>query len=114
MAVLPTPRPGLHPVAVRPRDEEGQRCRRSSATVCNSGAIDRSGFATYDLNRNGRLVDLYRTILIEATNPADPHAHLDQTTAGQLSPRLWLPAQLRRAQEDGFPDLRRTEADAAA
>ena len=76
--------------------------------------LDWSGSADYDLDSPGRTVDLYRTVLIEATKPGDLHAFLDQATLTQLWPTLWLPVDLRRAWEGRFPDLPRTGSRAAA
>jgi hypothetical protein len=68
----------------------------------------------YDLDEPGRIIDLYRTILIEATKPSDLHAFLDHATLTRLWPSLWLPADLRRTWEERFPELGRTGAGAAA
>lgn len=76
--------------------------------------LDWSGSADYDLDRPGRIVDLYRTVLIEATKPTDLHTFLDQTVLTRLWPSLWLAPDLRRAWEDRFPELRRTESKASA
>jgi hypothetical protein len=67
--------------------------------------LDWSGSATYNLDSPGRLVDLYRTVLIEATRPEDLHAYLHQETLKRLWSYLWLPGDLRRAWEDRFPEL---------
>ena len=76
--------------------------------------LDWSGSADYDLDSPGRIVDLYRTVLIEATKPADLHAFLDRATLTQLWPSLWLPPELRRAWEERFPELPRTGSRPAA
>jgi len=65
--------------------------------------LDWSGAANYNLDSPARLVDLYRTVLIEATRPEDLHAYLDQKTLKRLWSYLWLPGDLRRAWEDRFP-----------
>jgi hypothetical protein len=36
------------------------------------GHLAWSGSSEYDLDAPGRIIDLYRTVLIEAANPADP------------------------------------------
>ncbi|MET3427100.1 hypothetical protein BJ973_006312 [Actinoplanes tereljensis] len=76
--------------------------------------LDWSGAAEYDLDSPGRIVDLYRTVLIEATKPADLHEFLDQATLARLWPSLWLPPDLRRTWELRFPELRRTGSKATA
>jgi hypothetical protein len=76
--------------------------------------LDWSGSATYNLDSPGRLVDLYRTVLIEATRPEDLHAYLDQKTLKRLWSYLWLPSDLRRAWEDRFPELSMTNPGNAA
>lgn len=87
---------------------------RTTGVVTLPRYLDWSGSADYDLGRPGRIVDLYRTVLIEATKPGDLHAFLDQAILTQLWPSLWLPSDLRRAWEDRFPELRRTDSEAAA
>ncbi|MEU8237781.1 hypothetical protein AB0C07_06025 [Actinoplanes missouriensis] len=76
--------------------------------------LDWSGAADYDLNSPGRIVDLYRTVLIEATKPDDLHVFLDRTVLTRLWPSIWLPPELRRAWEQRFPELRRTAPEAPA
>ena len=76
--------------------------------------LDWSGSAVYDLDSPGRIVDLYRTVLIEATKPADLHAFLDQAILTRLWPSLWLPPGLRRAWEERFPELPRNGSRTAA
>jgi len=64
-----------------------------------------SGSSEYDLDAPGRIIDLYRTVLIEAANPADLYAYLDVGTLQRLWSYLWLPLELRMAWEDRFPQL---------
>ncbi|MFC7276804.1 hypothetical protein ACFQS1_22670 [Paractinoplanes rhizophilus] len=64
--------------------------------------LDWSGAADYDLDAPGRMVDLYRTVLIEATKPADLHDFLDRETLARLWRALWLPPDLRRAWEERY------------
>ena len=64
-----------------------------------------SGNAVYDLDAPGRVVDLYRAVLIEAATPQDLYAYLDERVLRRLWVLLWLPAQLRRAWEQRFPVL---------
>lgn len=87
---------------------------RTSGVVTLPRHLDWSGAADYDLDSTGRIVDLYRTVLIEATKPADLHAFLEQTTLVRLWPSLWLPPDLRRSWEERFPVLRETASAAAA
>lgn len=67
--------------------------------------LDWSGRAVYDLDAPGRVVDLYRAVLIEAASPQDLYAYLDDGILRRLWALLWLPAQLRRAWEQRFPVL---------
>jgi len=67
--------------------------------------LDWSGHAHYDLDAPGRIVDLYRTVLIEATSPTDLHAYLDEGTLKRLWSYLWLPPALRMLWERRFPEL---------
>ena len=87
---------------------------RTTGVVTLPRHLDWSGSADYDLDRPGRIVDLYRTVLIEATKPADLHTFLDQAILTQLWPMLWLPVDLRGAWEDRFPELSRTGPETAA
>lgn len=43
-------------------------------------AVDWTGSAQYDLDVPARVVDYYRTVLIEATKPTDLHDYLDRAT----------------------------------
>jgi len=77
----------------------------SSGTVQLPSHLDWSGNAVYDLDTPGRVVDLYRAVLIEAASPQDLYAYLDERVLRRLWALLWLPAQLRRAWEQRFPVL---------
>ncbi|MFF5084045.1 hypothetical protein ACFY36_43930 [Actinoplanes sp. NPDC000266] len=87
---------------------------RTSGVVTLPRHLDWSGAADYDLDSPGRVVDLYRTVLIEATKPDDLHGFLDRRILTGLWPSIWLPADLRRAWEQRFPELRRTTSKAPA
>ncbi|MFC7531417.1 hypothetical protein [Actinoplanes sp. GCM10030250] len=76
--------------------------------------LDWSGAADYDLDSPGRIVDLYRTVLIEATKPDDLHVFLDQAMLTRLWPSIWLPPNLRRAWEERFSTLRRAASEVPA
>ena len=76
--------------------------------------LDWTGSALYDLDEPARLVDCYRTVLIEATKPADLHQYLDQAILAASWPTLWLPAELREAWEQRFPELSPTNAGPVA
>ncbi len=67
--------------------------------------LDWSGHAEYDLDAPGRIVDLYRAVLVEAANPEDLRNYLNAAVLRRLWAVLWLPAQLRRAWEQKFPVL---------
>jgi hypothetical protein len=77
----------------------------SSGTVRLPPYLDWSGNAVYDLDAPGRVVDLYRAVLIEAATPQDLYAYLDEKVLRRLWALLWLPVQLRRAWEQRFPVL---------
>jgi hypothetical protein len=77
----------------------------SSGTVQLPSYLDWSGNAVYDLDAPGRVVDLYRAVLIEAASPQDLYAYLDERVLRRLWALLWLPTQLRGAWEQGFPVL---------
>jgi len=87
---------------------------RTAGVVTLPRHLDWSGSADYDLDAPGRTVDLYRTVLIEATKPDDLHMFLDRTTLARLWPALWLPTDLRRAWEERFPQLKRPSSEANA
>ncbi|WP_232344046.1 hypothetical protein [Actinoplanes awajinensis] len=53
---------------------------RTSGVVTLPHHLDWSGAADYNLDSAGRIVDLYRTVLIEATKATDLHEFLDQAT----------------------------------
>jgi hypothetical protein len=76
-----------------------------SGVVTLPSRLDWSGSAVYDLDAPGRVVDLYRAVLIEAASPQDLYAYLDERVLRRLWALLWLPAQLRRAWELRFPVL---------
>ncbi len=76
-----------------------------SGTVRLPSHLDWSGNAVYDLDAPGRVVDLYRAVLIEAAGPQDLYAYLDERVLRRLWALLWLPSQLRRAWEQRFPVL---------
>jgi hypothetical protein len=76
--------------------------------------LDWSGRAAYDLDAPGRIVDLYRAVLIEAVAPDDLYRYLDETTLKRLWSYLWLPPALRAAWEQRFPQLAELSRLAAA
>jgi hypothetical protein len=87
---------------------------RTTGVITLPRHLDWSGSADYDLDSPGRIIDLYRTVLIEATKPTDLHTFLDEEVLTRLWPSLWLPPGLRRAWEERFPELSRTDSEAAA
>lgn len=76
--------------------------------------LDWSGRASYDLDTPGRIIDLYRTVLIEAVTPEDLYGHLEEITLRRLWSYLWLPPALRAAWEQRFPQLAELSRLAAA
>jgi hypothetical protein len=77
----------------------------SSGMVRLPSHLDWSGHAEYDLDAPGRVIDLYRAVLIEAASPQDLYAYLDAGILRRLWALMWLPAQLRRVWELKFPVL---------
>ncbi len=69
----------------------------SSGTVRLPTHLDWSGNAVCDLDPPGRIVDLYRAVLIKAANPQDLYAHLKCRCTAAVAALLLLPAQLGRA-----------------
>jgi len=68
----------------------------------------------YDLDAPGRVVDLYRTVIIEAAVPDDLHGYLEAGTLRRLWAFIWLPREVRRAWQERFPDLAAIGALAAS
>lgn len=64
-----------------------------------------SGSAVYDLDVPGRVVDLYRTVIIEATTAEDLHTYLNLGMLKRLWSYLWLPPAVRQMWQSQFPDL---------
>lgn len=81
------------------------RCGPSSGTVQLPTHLDWSGC---DLAAPGRIIDLYRAVLMQAATPQDLCAYLSAGTRRRLWAMLWLPNQLRRAWERKFPSLLRS------
>lgn len=77
----------------------------TSGVVSLPRHLDWSGAGRYDLDAPGRIIDLYRTVLIEAASPADLHTYLHEVTLKRLWSYLWLPPALRDAWEQRFPEL---------
>ncbi len=73
-----------------------------------------SGSAVYDLDSPGRVVDLYRTVIIEAASPEDLRAYLDARTLRRLWSYLWLPPAVRQMWQVRFADLAAIDALAAS
>ncbi len=67
--------------------------------------LDWSGHAEYDLDRPGRIVDLYRTVINEAANPIDLYSYLNESVLKRLWSYIWLPIQTKLAWESRFPEL---------
>ena len=64
-----------------------------------------SGSAVYDLDTPGRVVDLYRTVILEATSPEDLHTYLNASTLKRLWSYIWLPPVVRQMWQAQFADL---------
>ncbi len=102
------------PDATRPRryarpyvvaDDLGLLAGPTSGVVMLPRHVSWSGRGSFDLDSPGRIVDLYRTVLIEAASPADLYNYLDESTLLRLWSYLWLPPPLRAAWEGRFPRL---------
>jgi hypothetical protein len=89
------PRPGRYAKPLVVADRLNVLSGQTSGVVALPRHLDWSGNAIYDLDSPGRIVDLYRTVLIEATKPADLHTYLDEAALRRLWSYLWLPADLR-------------------
>jgi hypothetical protein len=64
-----------------------------------------SGSTRYDLDAAGRIMDMYRTVLNEATTADDLGAFLDRVVLLDLWSSMWLPDPVRQAWENRFPVL---------
>ena len=73
-----------------------------------------SGGAVYDLDSPGRVVDLYRTVIIEAAAPEDLHGYLNAAVLRRLWSYLWLPPAVRQMWQERFADLAAIDALAAS
>jgi len=67
--------------------------------------LDWSPNGEYDLDSPGRIVDLYRTVISEATSPTDLHTYLDEGTLLRLWSYIWLAPPVRDTWEQRFPEL---------
>ena len=82
--------------------DRGATVARGHVTAESNGVIEGTGLGS---DAPGRVVDLYRAVLIEAASPQDLYAYLDEGVLRRLWALLWLPAQLRSAWEQRFPVL---------
>lgn len=69
-------------------------------------ALDWSQQRRYDLGVDKDRRRLYETVVREAFDPADLRRFLNAGLLQRLWPTLWLPARLKTAWEDRFPELR--------
>jgi DNA invertase Pin-like site-specific DNA recombinase len=76
--------------------------------------LDWSGSPSYNLDTPGRLAELYKTVLAEATRVDDLRTWLDGERLLQLWAELWLPPKVRRLWEERFPELAAARAAAPA
>ena len=86
-------------------DRLGELAGPTSGVVRLPGHLDWSGNAVYDLDSPGRIVDLYRTVLMEAVDQNDLAQYLDAGMLRRMWAMLWLPQTLRAAWEARFADL---------
>lgn len=73
-----------------------------------------SGNAQYDLDTPGRIMDMYRTVINEATSADDLHRYLNEAVLRALWQTMWLPRPLRAAWEHRFPELASTVSSTSA
>jgi hypothetical protein len=76
--------------------------------------LDWSGHAVYDLDVPGRVIEVYRSVIIEAAVPEDLHSCLEAGTLRRLWSYLWLPPVVRQMRQDRFADLAAIAALAAS
>lgn len=98
-----TPRHYAKPVVVP--DELELLVGPTSGTVELPRHLDWSGSAHYDLDRPGRIVDLYRAVLNEASKPSDLYSYVNMQVLKRLWSYMWLPDGVRAAWEQHFPEL---------
>ena len=67
--------------------------------------LDWSGSPEYDLDTPDEIASMYQTVLNEATTIDDLRTWIDGQQLLRLWRTLWLPAPLRRAWEQKFPQL---------
>jgi hypothetical protein len=80
-------------------------CGPTAGIVWLPRHLDWSPDTGYDLDSPGRIVDLYRTVISEATTPDDLHAYLDEATLLRLWSYIWLAPPVRQVWERRFPEL---------
>jgi hypothetical protein len=99
----PRPRGYAKPVVVA--DRLDLLVGPTSGIVVLPRHLDWSPSANYDLDRPGRIVDLYRTVLNEAMTSADLEQYLNAAMLIMLWKTIWLPPRVRAAWEARFPEL---------
>jgi hypothetical protein len=72
-----------------------------------------SGNARYDLDAPGRIMDMYRTVINEASSSDDLHRYLNEAVLRSLWQTMWLPLPLRVVWERRFPELVSATASAS-
>jgi hypothetical protein len=77
----------------------------STGVVTLPRQLSWSGGARYDLDQPGRIIDMYRAVINEATQADDLHRYLNEHVLRELWSVMWLPVALRHAWERRFPDL---------
>lgn len=102
----PAPAPRRYPKPLVLPDKLEYLMGPTSGTVALPRHIDWAGRASYDLDQPGRILDLYRTVISEATKPADLYSYLDKATLIRLWPQIWMSPDVRTRWEERFPELR--------
>lgn len=67
--------------------------------------LDWSPNPVYDLDAPGRIIDLYRTVINDASSPEDLHTFLNKKMLKRLWTYMWLAVPVRRAWESRFQEL---------
>jgi hypothetical protein len=86
-------------------DDLGELRGPTAGTVTLPHHLDWSGSPDYDLGKPARLASMYETVLNEAATVDDLRTWIDGQLLLRLWPTLWLPASLRRAWLQRFPQL---------
>jgi hypothetical protein len=76
-----------------------------SGVIVLPESIAWTGRRTYDLDNESQVVIAYERILEESQSPRDLQDHISRSILTRVWRRLYLPARLRRAWTQRFPEL---------